>query len=109
MEERWSQCFAGCLTPSWPPSYPGEEVGVLLPLRTPLVPAGSMGWGPPTPGCHPGAGGGLFVWKVRPQDQRAAAVSTSLPLPWCPARTQNKLESMIWEVDCGVSLLLEEK
>ena len=29
------RCFAGCLTSSWPPSYPGEEVGVPCPSGPP--------------------------------------------------------------------------
>lgn len=73
--------------PSGPPSVPCWEHG--LEASPP-----SRRW------RHPGAGGRLFVWKVRPQDQQAAAVPPPPTPPRCPARIQNKLSPWIWGLRC---------
>lgn len=55
---------------------------------------------------HSGAGGGLFVWKVRPQDQQATAVGR--PHTLVPCKDSEQAEPM--DLETAVFLfLLEEK
>lgn len=79
--------------PSGPPSVPCWEHG--LEASPP-----SRRW------RHPGAGGRLFVWKVRPQDQQAAAV------PPHPAQVSCEDSEQAESMDLGTAVflfLLQEK